>query len=746
MPELLAPAGSLNALIAAISNGADAVYLGLNKFGARAYAENFTLEELKTAIEYAHLRNVKLYVTMNTIVYDDELPEAYQQIDSLYLLGVDGLILQDLALFTYVKDTYPSMEAHCSTQMGIDDVNGVLFFKKLKADRIVLARELPLEQIKKIKQQTNMPLEIFIHGALCVSYSGNCLMSGLIGYRSGNRGRCVGSCRKKYALINTTTQECLSDSYILSMKDLKTIEHISELSFADSLKIEGRMKEPEYVANVVHLYRKALDKTLNPNEIDNLYKTFHRTYTKGYLFQEDKKTITNDLKPNNFGYKIGTITKKTKIGYEIRLIQPLNQFDVIRIDHNNKDINLTITKLYDEKDNLISTSSTFCYIKIKESLSIGDTVYKTKDISYYKSLNLTKEYKKFPIRLTISGQPNSPLYIIAECENKTIEIESDFLLQQATTSPTTKTLFYQQFNRLTNTIYYMDSLEYYIKDCFIPVAKINELRRKTIEKINLIRLSTRHALPIKKETFLPLFFPQETPELAVYCTTKEQYEAALSLNIKTIYYKDSIVRRNQTDYKQRSNELLIGGYGGIYYYKNTNSFITDYSLNVVNYKTVYLLHKMGAKRVTLSYEINEKQIKTLIQNYVSHVGGYPNLELIVYGHAPMMFTKYCPLKTKNQCGICRTNSYILKDDYGSFPILNHDDCTTTILNGKILNLIDHLDSISSIHTYRIQLTIESKEESKEIIQAFQNKLNHAPTSFSFRKDTDTRGHFNKEIL
>ncbi|MDE5566590.1 MAG: U32 family peptidase, partial [Anaeroplasmataceae bacterium] len=279
MSELLAPAGSFEALVAAISNGADAIYLGMQQFGARAYASNFDETELAKAIHYAHLRNVKIYVTMNTIVFEDEMENMKKMIDFLYSSNVDGVIIQDLAVFQYVVQTYPDMEAHCSTQMGIDDLEGTLLFKKLGARRVVLARETPIEKVKEIKKIAQIPLEIFIHGALCVSYSGNCLMSGLIGYRSGNRGRCVGSCRKEYRLLDKTNQKSYDKCYLLSMKDLNTIDHINELKTIDSLKIEGRMKEPFYVANVVSRYREALDGTLTKESKDQLKKTFHRTFT-----------------------------------------------------------------------------------------------------------------------------------------------------------------------------------------------------------------------------------------------------------------------------------------------------------------------------------------------------------------------------------------------------------------------------------------------------------------------------------
>ena len=271
MTELLAPAGNMEALKAAISNGCDAVYLGMQKFGARAYSSNFDEDSLKEAVEYAHLREVKIYVTMNTIVFEDELEDMTNQLRQLNEIGVDGVIVQDLAVFDYIVENFVDMEAHCSTQMGLDDLEGTLLFKEMGADRVVLSREVEIDKVKEIKKVAQIPLEIFVHGALCVSYSGNCLMSGLIGYRSGNRGRCVGSCRKPYELIDKSTGESLGRSYLLSMKDLNTIDYIDDLKEIDSLKIEGRMKEPAYVANVVSKYRKALDGTVTDADLSLIH-------------------------------------------------------------------------------------------------------------------------------------------------------------------------------------------------------------------------------------------------------------------------------------------------------------------------------------------------------------------------------------------------------------------------------------------------------------------------------------------
>ena len=301
------------------------------------------------------------------------------QLAFLNEIGVDGVIVQDMAVFDYIVNHFPEMEAHCSTQMGIDDLDGTLFWKELGAERVVLAREVDIEKAKKIRREAKVPIEIFVHGALCVSYSGNCLMSGLIGYRSGNRGRCVGSCRKQYELLDKTSGKSLGTSYLLSTKDLNTIDYIEDLKQLDSLKIEGRMKEPSYVANVVAKYRKALDGTVTAEEKDELKKTFNRTFTKGYLFGEDPKDLSNIQKPNNFGYEIGVISGSYKGMYEIRLHDELRQNDIIRVDHNNEDVNLSVVKLYDHEGNLINRADRVCYIRIKEKLAKAYLLYKTKD-------------------------------------------------------------------------------------------------------------------------------------------------------------------------------------------------------------------------------------------------------------------------------------------------------------------------------------------------------------------------------
>ncbi|MEK5035525.1 U32 family peptidase [Paenibacillus sp. FSL R7-0302] len=747
MTELLAPAGNMEALKAAISNGCDAVYLGMQKFGARAYSSNFDLETLKEAVTYAHLRDVKIYVAMNTIVFENEVEEMKQQIRELNEIGVDGIIVQDLTAFDYIVKNFHDMEAHCSTQMGIDDVDGTLLFKELGAKRVVLSREVKIETVKEIKRVADIPLEIFVHGALCVSYSGNCLMSGLSGFRCANRGRCVGSCRKEYDLIDQTTGTSLGKSYILSTKDLNTIDYIDDLKEIDSLKIEGRMKVPTYVANVVSKYRRALDHKITEADKENLKKTFNRTFTKGYLFHEDRRNITNISRPNHFGYEIGTISRIEKDRYEITLTRILNQNDTIRISHNNEDVNLTVAKLYNKDGDLINTAADVCYIKVKEKMSTGDVVYKTKDYFYHKELeaSLEKEFKRFDLDLRVYAYPGSKLVIEAEGLGFNYSYESEEILGEAINNPTTKDQVIKQFSRLNDTIFELNHVDYEEGNAFIPAKLLNAARREIVLGLYDLKLNSQQKRTKAVSTKEKISFAPVMPYLTASVTNQEQYDACVSCGIKEIYF-DNVVRRNQNDYQEKEGQLLIGGYGGIHHYRETNPFVTDYSLNVINATSCYELYKLGAKRVTLSYEMNKSQIEDVMNAYVEENDGSPALEMIVYGKAPLMFTKYCPMRKMNQCRVCRTKSYELKDEQGTFPILSHEDCTATILNGKTLNLLDELPNLKGIEALRLNFTVESKEQVVEVIHMASGKLNGSMNHAVFNPETDTRGHYNKEIV
>ena len=323
-PELLAPAGNIESFYAAINAGCDAVYLGGKVFGARAFSNNFTNEQILEVVNYAHLYGVKVYITCNTLIYEDEVESFMEYIEYLHKISVDAVIIQDIGMMDLIRKTFPNLEIHASTQMHIHNLEGAKLLSSLGIKRVVLARETSIEEIKKIKESTNIDLEIFVSGALCMSYSGQCLMSSLIGNRSGNRGSCSQSCRMKYDLYNDETK-LSSDSYLLSTKDLNTLEYIGELIDLGihSIKLEGRMKSEYYVYQAVKLYRSAINSyienkkvNIDCKEVEKLQTIFNRNFTKGFLFNESNDNFLNSFRPNHMGIKIGDV-----IDYKNNLVQ-----------------------------------------------------------------------------------------------------------------------------------------------------------------------------------------------------------------------------------------------------------------------------------------------------------------------------------------------------------------------------------------------------------------------------------------
>ncbi|WP_296877675.1 peptidase U32 family protein, partial [Thomasclavelia sp.] len=354
--ELLAPAGSYEALVAAIENGADAIYLGGNEFSARAFATNFDRKELEKAVNYSHLRNVKIYVTVNTLYSDDQFLQLHDYLVFLAKINVDALIIQDMGLLNYVLEHFPNFEIHLSTQASIHDLPGVEFFKNKGIKRIVLARENSLDEIKSICNQTDLDIEVFVHGALCMSYSGQCLMSSMIAKRSGNKGACGQPCRLAYQLEKDDQILNQKPLYLLSPRDLCTIESIDLLIEAGitSFKIEGRMKRPEYVAIVVKQYRDAIDAYLNKKQLNDIEqrilkmkKMFNRNFTGGYLLK-DRQFMARDL-PGNQGIKVAKVIgyNKAKKLVKLQLTDQLKQGD--RINFVDLELTRTITKLYHQR-------------------------------------------------------------------------------------------------------------------------------------------------------------------------------------------------------------------------------------------------------------------------------------------------------------------------------------------------------------------------------------------------------------
>ena len=739
MTELLAPAGSFECFKQALYNGADAIYLATERFGARAYAKNLTLDELKEALILAHSLNKKIYVTVNTILKEDEILDCKKYINTLYELGVDGLILADFSMINYVINNCKGMEAHISTQDGIKDLYDVRFFENLGVDRCVLARENSIDEIKYIKQNSKMPLEVFSYGALCVSYSGGCLMSSLLTLRSGNRGRCSQNCRREYRIFKD--DKMLADyGFHLSMRDLNTTDHFKELKALgiDSLKLEGRMKSPEYVKTITSDLRLKLDDdSYKPKYIDTV---FHRNYTEGFIFNEDKGMIVDPSKRSSEGAFIGKTIEINKGLTKIKLIRDLNINDRIRIENDNDDYYFTIDKIYDLNHKEVKSSNSYCYLNIYKEFKNAN-IYKMTDSSI--DLTITNKYKK-KIIIDAFGSYNTPLTLKTNIDGKIFTSKSDMLFDYAKTKGIDDEVLFKQLSKLNETSFYLDKINNYLEDnLFMTVSAINDTRRKLINEINDYYQNKRTFKLNNNTSTITHEFDNEI-EIVAKCQTIEQYEALKSLGINKIYF-DNYIPYVEAKYKDINEDyILAGNYGALYYYKNKD-ITCDYSFNAINSEAIYNLLNNNAKYVCLSLEADSSLIKDITTSFNKKYGYMPPLEIVAYGRQNLMTTKYCPLKRFKQCGICNNSNYYLADKVAKFPIY-HTGCITHIINDKPLNLIDDLDYITKyVKKIRLDFTIESKDEVIKIVNEYKDKLNGSNKNY-FDSKNNTRGYFKRPIL
>jgi putative protease len=510
-PELLAPAGGMEALMAAVENGADAVYLGARAFSARGYASNFSEEELEKAIDYAHLRGVKIYVTVNTLLKEGELESALILLSRLREMGTDAIIIQDIGLISLSRKYLPDLPLHASTQMTLHNSEGVRFVKELGIERVVLSREASLEDIKEIKEKNNVEIEAFVHGALCISYSGQCLLSSLIGGRSGNRGYCAQPCRKKYRLYCEGMQIKTSGSYLLSPKDLNTTSGLGALieSGIESFKIEGRMKRPEYVAGVVRIYRRLIDRYLkNPagysvseQEQETLTQLFNRGFTSGYFFGNPRGKIMSWENPHNRGIPAGTVISYDRRTERIRvkLSNTLRLGDGIMVENaetRSEDKGKIISSMYAEKGPVYSAGKgEVIEIPFDSRAPSGSMVYRTHDKKLMDSLKKESESgslrPKIPLFLTATLAPGKPARLeIKDSDSNTVTVESEYLVEKAEKLPTSKAQIEKQLTKLGNTIFEAAGLNVGVeKDIFIPVGQLNDLRTKAVLKLENLRVS-----------------------------------------------------------------------------------------------------------------------------------------------------------------------------------------------------------------------------------------------------------------
>ena len=644
--ELLAPAGNMDSLVAAVMAGADAVYLGGTMFGARAFAGNFTNDEIVAAIKYCHLYGVKVYVTCNILIYEHEVENFVKYVDFLYQNDVDAIIIQDLGMTDLLHQTFPNLELHASTQMHIHNLDGVMMANKIGCKRVVLARETPIEVVKNIINKTGVDIEIFAHGSLCVSYSGQCLFSSLIGNRSGNRGSCVGSCRLPYKIVDENGNKINSGDYPLSMKDLNTLESVGDLidSGVTSLKIEGRMKSPEYVYTVTKLYREAIDSYyqkgkvfIDQKEFNNLQKIFSRGYTKGYLFYEDIGNIINPKRPNHQGIVIGKVIDYQKNFVKVKLTKTVSINDGIRIIDSNEDYGMILNEFYRDKKLVKEAhSGEIISFKVNKKIKINSDVLLTKDNVLINEINnkIKLQERKVPVSIKVLAKLNEPLMIT--CSDGVNEVTTTGeAVSKSLTKEITKDDVIEKISQVGDTIYNIEHLDIELDEkIFISFKELKNLRRSVFEKLNEKRLY--HNSYERREYHLEVqdFQKEKLRSVLVSNYEKMDYDIIYSESGKGIIKLPKVM--DNYDNLDINKEYLVGELGAFNRLKN---ICCDYSFNVTNSYTVALLHFLGAKRITVSLEINPRQLENLINAYEKRYHAHPNLEVIVMAYREVMTLK-----------------------------------------------------------------------------------------------------------
>ena len=731
--ELLSPVGNFDALKKAIHNGCDAVYLAGKQFGARAYANNFNNAELADAIAYAHIYGVKVYVTVNTIIFESEMQDALDFIDFLYLNNADAVIVQDIGLASIIKKRYPGLELHASTQMNCQTLEEVQTLKKLGFNRVVLGREVTLQEIKRIKENCDIEIEVFIHGALCISYSGNCLMSSLIGSRSGNRGKCAQPCRMEYTYKG-------EKKYYLSTKDLCTINEIKDIiPYVDSLKIEGRMKNPSYVGVVTNNYRRIIDDIFSNKKTDlkqvnfELKTVFNREFTKGFVNNEKNKNITNTKTQNHLGTFIGEVVNNNRKGFaSIKLRSDITREDCIRITSKNDEAKVKDAIVINEifiNNNLVkqAKAGNIITVKVHEKLDVGDKVFLTKSIVLDNKYNVEK---KIPIDGKCYLDQNTIVLEVTDGINKVIkrldveESETDFSIRVR-----------EQLNKTNDTIFSFRKLDVSKLNCFTQIKNINELRRNALYELSKLRQKDfDRAINLKynSKSKTPIYNIER--RLNITISNFEQFEALENFNFVdynlyvrdyNLYKKIKELRENVYYYLPRINKKYEENVVTSNYKNLKNSFVSPY-LNVTNSYAVSTLEELGAQNICLSLEINKEEIDNLINNYRERMGYIPNVCVMIYGYIQAMIMKHCFInkaekQEKMSCNLCK-NAFITDRVGINYPVMKDENCNLTVLYNKPICLFTKLKELEKlgVNSFFIDFTIESKEEVINILNAFKN--------------------------
>ena len=788
MIELLSPVGDFDCLKAAVQNGADAVYFGANSFSARAFASNFDDNTLEQAINYAKVRGVKTNLTLNTLIKNDEMYNAIALAKKAYEFGIDAIIVQDLGLAKYLIKNFPGLPVHASTQMSVHNLDGVIALQKMGFSRVVLSRELSLKEIEYICKNSDVEIEVFVHGALCISYSGQCLFSSMVGGRSGNRGKCAQPCRLPYDLLEN--DKIIDKGYLLSPRDLCGLEFLPQLikSGVNCLKIEGRMKTPEYVATVTRIYRKYIDLaekniSFEIDEIDkqDLLQVFNRGgFSNGHLDSNSNQKLIYPQKSNNMGIFLGTISNFNSNQGHISFTteSKLHVGDKICVENKKHETSLyTISELMLNNKN-IKEANLGDKIKIgrmKGNISVGDKIYKLSDKFLTSSAidTLDKELRKINLSCEMTVKLNSPISLKVYDENISVEIISDIIPEIALKSPITKERLISQLCKTNNTPYNFQNIIINLgENLFISsIGGINELRRQALNKFEEKYISSfKRNLDIDFK-FEPLSRLHSAKKLSLLLNIiSSNYDYSLLHGVSRIYipfkfflnkefsniiskicnsfdtfiYMPTIIRDNYNNLINKNlpqilNSYKISGFvlsniGNFELLKNYKNyeFICNYTFNIFNSLSSC---ELPVNTITLSPELNKNDIENFKTN--------KNVELIVYGKTPLMTSNYCLLGKSNKCySSCShkcnsSNKYYLKDRLGFLfrAIPDNIQTVTTIYNSKITS-IEHTNL--NIDYARIDVLDEDISEINNIIDIVSsgNKL---------EGNIYTNGNFNKEI-
>ena len=769
-PELLSPAGDWDCVRAAVANGADAVYFGLPRFNARMRAENFTYEKLPSVVSFLHNHGVKAYVALNVLIFTDELADAVTELRALSDAGVDAVIIQDVGLAEISRRMFPHLRVHASTQMTITSPEGVRFAAGLGVRQVVLARELSLRELEKFPPL--LPLETFVHGALCVAYSGQCLTSEALGQRSANRGECAQACRMPYELVVDGIVQDLGDKrYLLSPQDLAAVREIPALLERGvvSFKIEGRLKSPEYVAAVTSVYRKAIDAAVEgrPSSLaaDDWYRlemTFSRGLSTGWMHGVNHQELVSARFGKKRGALVGRVSAVGRDHVEIDTPALAVQCgDGVVFDTGGDTEHEQGGRIFQVNERKIF----FEHRKIDFSkIPVGTRVWKTDDPALNHELRNSfagrlpaRAARKIPLDLVVRGSAGTNLCIESGGE----VFESRIPLEAARTRPLSEEILRAQFGKLAETPFVLRELDVQIDgDVILPLAELNRLRREIVFRLS--GPTTNAPSKIALSDLLPSHPPQTSslPRLVVLCRSDEQLAAALEAGVSEVYadyedirrYKDAVARVRAhgtaqialaTPRIQKAGEegffklienaapdaVLIRNVGGISFFAERSlRRIGDFSLNVANPVTASVFHELGVERLTISHDLNVTQILALVR---SAPPGW--FELTLHHHMPMFHMEHCVFAAfmsdgtdYTNCGRpCEKHRVHLRDRVGvQHPLRADVGCRNTLFHAVPQSGAGFFPEFvaAGLRTFRIELLEESAEETRRVIACYQNLL------------------------